>query len=54
MKGVRRADQQMKPDQVAMPVPDEIADSETGNDDDDVKREKIRREERDEGNWFWK
>ena len=48
VKRIRRADAQMKPDEVAVPVPDQIAEREHDDDDHGVEREKIRRERDDE------
>ncbi len=47
VEGVSRAYEQMKPDEIALPVPDQMAGGEQRHDQSDVEREKIRRE-RDE------
>ena len=47
VKSIRRTDAQMKPHQVAVPVPDQISERKHADDQHDVEREKIRRE-RDE------
>lgn len=47
VKRIRRAEQQIKPDEIAVPVPDEIAERKQADQDDGIQREKIRRE-RDE------
>src|SRR5205814_9597143 len=44
MKGVGGADQKMKPDEMALPIPDQVAESEDGDDQHDVKRKEVRRD----------
>ena len=48
VKRIRRADQQMKPDQITPPVPNQMAEREHSNDQGRVKREKIRRQRNQE------
>src|ERR1035437_9645658 len=47
VKRIRRADAQMKPHEIAVPVPDEISQREHDDDQHDIQREKIRRERDD-------
>ena len=47
MKTVGRAEQQMKPDEVPFPAPDQVPDEETSDHQHHIKREEVRRQ-RDE------